>query len=286
VDKEKGREMHGKDYAEVIGLITGLSISLEPTGWGCCNNVSRRKDHRDKRLQDYLYMGHRIQQLITSLLKKEDALYQILSKSVKVMIDEIGTNTSCGSLVLVLPNAYAAYRFGGDKHVVAEHAFSILLRMKPSLFFNIISRCQQSFVHPFSSSILPSLRDKLNPRWMEKDENKNLYTVLKNIPFDPVSKEITMAFTSTRHAADRFLGDTFIPGSRDIDRVFEYHCSKNIDYLVYRKRGLDTALRCNKLCTTHTHLEKDYIIECTMGSISDLVSLTLFYHFYDRLVRR
>ncbi|AFH43020.1 triphosphoribosyl-dephospho-CoA synthase [Fervidicoccus fontis] len=255
-----------------------LSMMLEPTGWGIGGNVSRMKDHLDKTLQDYIYIGFLSGDiLIDNILRFNSDLGEGFLKSMKSIIEKTGTNTSFGTVFLIFFNAASIIlKNKRDLNEIGEGAFSYLISIKPSIYFKSLMLTNSSFLHRFSSSLYPSLTDVFTN--YEKWDDKKLIDFLRLNIFDPVSQEASTCFTNSIREAEKLIKEEHcsIPTSEEIDKLFRSFCCKYNDYIVYRKYGLERSESCARSCCEGKSPDE----LCSMGSLSDLVALTLFFYFY------
>ncbi len=271
------------EFLESLSYAAGLALALEPTGWGVCGNVSRRRDQADKKLQDYVRLGIRISIRLPFILKKCPILKNVSISLTEEMIRWVGTNTSLGAITLLTPNLCASYTTGvlNPEHS-ATKAYSLVLIQDPSWFFMPIEMVSPSYIGKSSSTLLPTLKEKINRRWAERCGSNATATLLKNIPYDPVAQEILSAFTSTRKIAKKMATSTAKLDSSSIDTIFRFFAKKYTDYTIYRKHGIEKAYECMKLCNSLDR-ENSVARACSLGSISDLVALTIYYYVLYRL---
>ncbi len=274
-----------EDTINAISVSAGLAISIEPTGWGVAGNVSRNSDQTDKKLQDFIVAGHIIQQKLYELLKKKLSLEHFFSELYDSLNDILGTNTSFGALTLLVPNIIASVETKStDINLIAEKAYSLIIKEEASWFFHNLEKLSSSFIHPYTSTLIPTLKDHMNPRWRSRTNKRLLTDYLRLINYDPVSMEIVSVFTTTRRMASKLSSNYGISLSSEIiDKLFRYYCCRFIDYLVYRRCGLERALECRNACCEGELTPR---LTCSMGSISDLITLTLYYHFYTHFTNQ
>jgi len=254
-----------------VARAASLAIMLEPTGWGVGGNVSRMRDHPDKALQDYIVLGYEFGERIVDEAGAEDGSGSRFLYLIREQMRRFGTNLAFGEIFLLYLNAYGALRMRSlDPDAAAEGAVSLLETMEPRNYFEAISASMPGFIGRFSSSLIPSLTPPISSGSAEG----RLGSILRLNPHDPVSCEATRGFPVSRKLY-RELIETLscrIPRSRDIDSIFRRICGFYVDYLVYRRDGLEAAEKAQQECC----LGK---AEKSLGSISDVAALVLFYYF-------
>jgi triphosphoribosyl-dephospho-CoA synthetase len=250
-----------------------LAIMLEPTGWGISGNVSRTRDHPDKTIQDYIVLGYEMGSKVVEVVKRERGDGSGFLILVEDMMRMFQTNLAFGEIFLLYLNAFGAMNEKSlDIDTVAEGGAKLLFSMKLENYMKALRASSPSFIGRFSSSLIPSLTPPLSRNRIDG----RVMNFLRLNPFDPVSLEASRGFPFSRSNSKRLLSNLScrIPNSEDIDFVFRRACCTHIDFLVYRKRGIEAAEQASKECC----FEKT---EESIGSISDLVALTLFYYFLN-----
>jgi len=272
--------------ANIPVLSAALAISLEPTGWKGLGTVSREKDHHDKTLQDYILYSHFLQEdlkkicfNINTLSNYGKQFYELTKKYMRIF----KTNLSFGSLFLIYYNTIAACQIGVNSILeIRKKAYSILLQEDPYWYYKSLKESNPKFILRYSSSLLPDLTTmNLFDRFFNK--KRNLVELLRLNVYDPVSREAVESFYNTYVSSLKFhnyllkKGKIF-PDSESIDWLYLYHCNNRLDFLVYRKMGLSMAKKIKENCN-----EYQAEIKVSMGSIADLVVLSLFYYFLRTL---
>lgn len=269
--------------AEKLKESIALAISIEPTGWGIGGLVSRKRDHSDKTLQDYIYVGYEISEVMIRYAfsfkgNPGKGFFETVKKSMELK----RTNMSFGTLFLIYFNVHGfvtSKSFSGVS-ALAEKAISLIYTMDPKYYFDALKVVGSSFIGRYSSSLMPSILDSefiFRPRI-----NWRLIDYLKLNIFDPVASEVVNGFSASINMSKELLRarKCSVPNSNDIDYLLRHFCCKKIDYLSYRKLGIDKAEQCSRTCCTEGNAPEI----CPLGSLADLVALTLFYYFVECLL--
>jgi hypothetical protein len=261
-------KMYGKP-----SLAASLSIAFEATGWKGAGTVSRSRDQPDKTLQDFIVTSVAFQELLRkSCLTKKYMLLEILKETYALA----NKNIASGEIFLLYINAYTSCTISDvdtmDKNALEATKLAVKQGLKDYLFF--LSLHKPSFYGRFAHS------------FYEKMSTSKTFTEItalaKNIPFDPVITEATTTFPFTRTLAKKLyskLGCT-LPSSDDIDAIYKSLCERYIDFLTYRKYGLEKAVTAKKKCIAGE--EPGH----SLGSIADLVSVVLYYYLNECLASR
>lgn len=256
---------------DCVRKAAAYAVMLEPTGWGIAGNVSRAKDHKDKSLQDYIVFGYMFGDWLIEAIKQERGDGSGLTSIVREAMKRFKTNLAFGEIFLIYMNAFGAIKNRStEPDIAAEGGIKLSLNMSANSYIEAIRVSSPSFIGRFSSSLIPSATFFLTS---QRDEVKAVHMLRLNV-LDPVSIEVSRGFPFSRAISKKLLSrlSCRIPRSEDIDSIFREFCCIYSDFLVYRKEGIDEAERASKECC----LGKT---DKSLGSISDIVALTLFYYF-------
>jgi len=257
---------------EIVKRSVALAMILEPTGWGITGNVSRSRDHPDKTIQDYIVLGYDFAEKLVEEAAKEDGSGYALYYLIKEHMNKFGTNLALGEIFLLYLNVYGSIKMGSlNPDRAAEGGSSLVYKMWAESYINSMRLCNLTFIGRFSFSGMPSL----TPMIGSKSIKMRLVDLLQLNIFDPVSYEAAKGFPYTRSVAAELKGklQCGIPKSEDIDFIFRELCCRYNDFLVYRKNGLDASEIARLKCCAGKKISE------SLGSISDLVALVLFYYF-------
>ncbi|MEM0020603.1 MAG: triphosphoribosyl-dephospho-CoA synthase [Fervidicoccaceae archaeon] len=261
-----------KNIERKIERAIALAVMLEPTGWGVALNVSRKRDHDDKKLQDFVVFGYDLGSMIMEKLYSEDGSGKGFTEIVEEQSKMFGTNLAFGEIFLLYLNSYGAlFNSSLSPDTAAEGGTSLLYTMDPENYIKAIRISSPSFIGRFSSSIIPSVLQMFEA----KERRMRLVDILRLNPFDPVSFETSRGFPYTRSLSASLVKKLScrIPSSSALDSLFSSLCCIFTDYLTYRRKGIERAEIASRDCCYSNSANE------SLGSISDLVALTLFYYF-------
>jgi len=247
-------------------LAAALALALEPTGWKGAGTVSRSRDLKDKTLQEYISMSIALHhELATSCSKGRYSLADFLEE----VHAAYGKNLAAGEIFLLYLSAYAACarKWVVDAATNAAAATGLALERGLSDYLSYLYSRRPSYFGRWSHSLFAEPPSELT--------FAKAALIAKNIPFDPVIQEAANAFPVSRSVAaalSRELGCN-LPSSEYVDWAYRLVCSKYLDYLVYRKSGLETAKKARESCIRGEPLE------LSLGSIADVVGAALYYYF-------
>lgn len=249
-------------------LAASLSLTLEATGWRGAGTVSRSRDLPDKTLQEFIVTSIAFQELLRkSCLLKKYLLLDVLEKTYALL----NKNIASGEIFLLYINAYSACTNSNvdtmDKNALEATKLAIKKGLKDYLYF--LSLHKPSFYGRFTHSIYEKIQ--IAQTYAE------VVALAKNIPFDPVITEATTTFPYTRLLAKELYGKLkcMLPNSEDIDSLYKSICKRYIDFLTYRKHGLEEAIMAKNQCINGEEPKH------SLGSIADLVGVTLYYYLNE-----
>lgn len=255
--------MYGKPF-----LAASLAIALESSAWTGAGTVSRFRDLPDKSLQDYMVVSYVFYELTrTSCMRKKYLLFQLLEK----VLEATNKSLATGEIFLLYTNAYVACidEGIGDMDANALEATKLVIKTGLEDYLEFLSLHKPSYYGRFYHSFFAK-----NRGFTSYSQTTGL---AKNIPFDPVINEAMSTFAYTRLRAKEMITKLGcgLPSSTDIDEIYRKICTRYIDYLVYRKYGLDEAFVAKNRC------EKGEEPNYSLGSIADLVAVTLYYYLNE-----
>uniref|UniRef100_A0A7J3ZJD6 Triphosphoribosyl-dephospho-CoA synthase n=1 Tax=Fervidicoccus fontis TaxID=683846 RepID=A0A7J3ZJD6_9CREN len=263
-------------------LAAALAIALEPTGWMGAGTVCRSRDHRDKKMQDYIVASYRValafRRLCSSKLPKP--VGSLLPAVVSEVHKPFNTNLSLGSLFLLYYNVVAAChdRRVCDIRTNATYAYSLLVSDSLVWLFDSIRELSPSHVRSSRSPFWPNVKSPLYGIERERYTGSSSMLALKLLSrHDPIFQEASTAFVHTSKLATEYLRKhgCQVPSSSVIDELFKDLCSNFVDSLLFRKRGLERALEVMLACKAGSMPKFDS--RESLGSIADLVTLVLYY---------
>ncbi len=252
-----------------------IAIALEPTCWRGLGTVSRTRDHSDKKLQDYIVLSHLVKPLFRELRRVPERPGKIgflLPRITECMMSITGTNLSFGSLFLLYYNVAASYITGSlNPDEVAVKAQSLIVQDDPIWYYKALCIASVSFTRNSKAPLYPDVNNPVDIERFFK-RRRSFHQMLRLNINDPVSREAVESFILARKVYRVILGKLGcrIPCSSDIDYIHRILASHRIDYLVYRRVGLERAMQLRK---GEPSSEKE-----SMGSIADLTVLTLYYY--------
>ena len=263
-------------------LAAALAVALEPTGWTGAGTVCRSRDHHDKKIQDYIIASYRIGSVFARICSNR--LPSLTGSLLPLIVSEVhrpfNTNLSLGSLFLLYYNVLAACH---DERVHdirsnAVYAYSLLASDSLVWLFDSIRELKLSHVHSSRSSFWPNVKSPLYSIERERYASSSSLLTLKLLSrYDPVLQEASTAFIHTSRLAIEYVREygCQVPSSSIIDGFFRALCSSFIDSLVFRREGLEKAVKVMLACKSGS-LPRLNPRE-SLGSIADLVVLMLYY---------
>lgn len=188
------------------------------------------------------------------------------------ILNATGKSLVTGEVFLLYLNAYTACVHGDKiKNMDDNATLATKLAAERGLtdYLRFLSMSRPSYYGRFSHSFF----EKLDPR----RSFSAAAALAKNIPFDPVIYEALHAFPYTRRLAKEALINKrcSLPTSYDIDEMYRNACARYIDYLVYRRYGLDAAMKTREDCLSGAD------VSYSLGSIADIVGVALYYYFNE-----
>lgn len=253
--------MYGRPY-----LAAALSIAFEVTGWKGAGTVCRSRDHLDKTLQDFLISSYSVYEILRQICLEEKK-YNLLE-----FLERLDKTTKKSVLVgeafLLYNNVYSActspYVYDIDSNAMYATRYVLEQGLKQYLIF--IERHPPSYYYRFSHSLFSKLSELKSP--------SQAMAIAKNIPFDPVISEATNTYPVARKLGKELLKYHRCrrPNSDIIDGLFKKVCERYLDYIVYRKLGLDVAREVKVIC------ERGEELSHSLGSIADIVGTGLYYY--------